>query len=387
MCDKNLKNNSDFLVRNKVSNISIITGSNGIGKTYFLKSLDKELQEKGKSSLFLSLKKINSLNNLKEQINPSLEYLVLDGLDELNSNIFEEIKNYLFSIDNKKLIISSRKDFLQKSNMFNAHYDIYELMPFADYTVQDILKQHSIDKKTINDIYSLIKIPRFMNYVLEIKNEIKNLQSINKYDLLDILVNKHLDILNTRSSIFIEKHIHKKILQTMALIMMMLGKMTLSLEELTVFLSKIDSLDIKTYILNKDIFETFSANQILLNDGLTISFECKEFLEFLAAKEIVENNLSNTDLYSLVIDNKNNSIDPFWFNTLSYIMTASSTYRKLLLDYIIINLENQDSLLDLLLNLTFSQQDIDFILHMLNPIIKQYTKLYQYIDIHNNINI
>ena len=381
--DKNLKNNSDFLERNKISNISIITGSNGIGKTFFLESLKEELRKKGKSSLFLSLKKINSLDELKKQLNPSVEYLILDGLDELNTNIFQEIKDYLFSLNNAKLIISSRKDFLQKSSMFNIHYNIYELMPFADYTVQEILKKNSIDKKTVTDIYSLIKIPRFMNYILEIKNEIKDLHSINKYNLLDILVNKHLDILNNRSSICIEKHIHKKILQSMALIMMMLGKMNITLDEFTVFLSKIDSLDIKTYILNKDIFETFSSNQILLNDGSTISFECKEFLEFLAAKEIIENNLSNSDLYSLVFDNKNNCINSLWFNTLSYIITESSTYKKLILDYITINLEKQDSLLDLLLNLTLSQQDLGFILHILNTIIKQYTKLYQYIDIHN----
>ena len=55
--DKNLKNNSDFLERNKISNISIITGSNGIGKTFFLESLKEELRKKGKSSLFLSFKK------------------------------------------------------------------------------------------------------------------------------------------------------------------------------------------------------------------------------------------------------------------------------------------------------------------------------------------
>lgn len=381
--DKNLKNNSDFLERNKDSNISIITGSNGIGKTYFLENLEKEFQENGCQSQFIPLKKINSLDKLIEQIKSTSEYLILDGLDELSSNIFEEVKNYLFSINTQKLIISSRKDFLQKSNMFNAHYDIYELMPFADYTVQDILSQNSIDKKTVNDIYSLIKIPRFMNYVLEIKNEIKNLQLINKYDLLDIIVNKHLDILNNRSSIIIEKHIHKKILQTMALIMMMLGKMSLTLEEFTVLLSNIDSLDIKTYILNKDIFETFTANQILLNDGFSISFDCKELMEFLAAKEIVENNFSNEDLYSLVIDSKNDNIDPLWFNTLSYISTTSPIYRKLILDYILVNIEKKDSLLDLLFNLNLSHQDLDFILHIINPIIKQYTKLYQYIDIHD----
>lgn len=381
--DRNLINNSSFLNRNKKSFISIITGCNGIGKTAFLKRLECELNSTNKFAKFLSLKTINSLNELQSNISLSIEYIILDGLDELHSNIFQDLKNYLFSLNNKKIIISSRKDFLQKYNMLTGKYDIYELMPLADYTVQEILKKNSIDKKVISDISSLIKIPRFLTYVLEIKKEIKNLHSINKYELLDILVNKHLDILNDRASISIEKHIHKKILQTMALIMMMLGKMNLTIEEFTVFLSKIDSLDIKSYILNKDIFESFSTNQLLLNDGSTISFECKEFLEFLAAKEIIENNLSNSDLYSLVIDKKTNTIDPLWFNTLSYIITFSPIFRKLILDYVLIHIESQDSLLDLLLIINFTKNDLNFILPILKQLIMQYTKLYQYIDIHN----
>ena len=49
-------------------------------------------------------------------------------------------------------------------------------------------------------------------------------------------------------SVFQAYDIHKKILQSLALVMMMTGKSNLTMEEFTIFFSNINHLDIKSYV-------------------------------------------------------------------------------------------------------------------------------------------
>ena len=193
-------------------------------------------------------------------------------------NIIDDVVNYILSISNKKVIVSSRKDFLQKKYMLNVIYNVYEIMPIEEYKVKKVIEELDIEGLKTDNIMNLLKIPRFLLYIIDNIEQVKNLKKINKYNILSLIIENHLDTLNNRANTKIEKHIHRKILQSMALVMMMAGKINLTIEEFITFLSRINYLDIKSYILNENIIESFLNNQLLLNDGKILQFENKELI-------------------------------------------------------------------------------------------------------------
>lgn len=267
--------------------------------------------------------------------------------------------------------------------MLNVIYNVYEIMPIEECRVKQLIEELDIEDLKTNNIMNLLNTPRFLLYIIDNIEQIKNLKKINKYNILNLIIENHLDTLNSRANIKIEKHIHRKILQSTALVMMMAGKTNLTIEEFITFLSRINYLDIKSYILNENIIESFFNNQLILNDGKILQFENKELMEFLAAKEIIENDISNEHLYKMVI-NEENEIDSFWFNTITYLVCESKIYRKLILEYIYNNIEKQDNLINLIFNINFGIEDKEYIRIICNKLIFQYTKLYQYLSYADN---
>ena len=382
-----IRNINEFFNRIKsVTGISLIIGSNGIGKTYLLEELKKQFKTNSIKINFIKFKDYDSLDSIIKVIKLNSEFIIFDGLDEINSEIQNEVIDCILSIKNKNIIISSRKDFIQKRNLFDAKYNIYEIRQLEDYKIDNILKINGLNKDNYKKIYNLLKTPRFLTHLLDVKDIVKGKKIINKFDLLEMIINKHFDVVNQRASIKIETNIHKKILQSLALVMMMTGKSNMTMEEFTVFLSNINHLDIKSYILNKDIIESFLNNQNLLNYGDLISFENKEIMEFLAAKEIYDNNFSNKDLFDIVTLRESEEINVLWFNTISYLVSKSRIYYELIINYIFNNLHSHDNLLDLLLNLDFNFENDKLISKNIKKIVFQYTKLYQYMPFYENTN-
>lgn len=383
--DSKISNIEEFFERMKrVDGISLIIGSNGIGKTYLLEQLKVSFEKNKIDINYIKFRDFNDLGIIKSKITSSSEYVIFDGLDEINADIQNCVLEYVLSINNKKVIISSRRDFVQKKNLFDAKYNIYEIKPLEECIIDDILTINGLTEEKYKNIYNLLKTPRFLIHLLNVKDILKQKNNINKYDLLEMIINKHFDIVNERAVIKIETSIHKKVLQTLALVMMMTGKSNLTIEEFTIFLSNINCLDIKSYILNKDIIESFLNNQILLNYGNLIAFENKEIMEFLAAKEIFENSFSNKDLFDIVAIDNTNEINTLWFNTLSYLICKSKIYNDLVLNYVFNNLYMQENLLDLLLNIDFNFDKKNIVIENIWKIIFQYTKLYQYMPFYNN---
>ncbi len=379
-----IKNQVEFIsLLKKRKGISIITGNNGIGKTYLLKLINAKFIEENKKTKLIELKKYNTLNEIENEILDEHEIIIFDGLDEININIIDNVISYIFSISNKKVIVSSRKDFLQKNNMLNVIYNVYEIMPIEEYKVKQFIEDLDMENLKTDNIMNLLKIPRFLLYIIDNIEQVKNLKKVNKYNILSLIIENHLDTLNSRANIKIEKHIHRRILQSTSLVMMMAGKTNLTIEEFITFLSRINYLDIKSYILNENIIESFLNNQLILNDGKILQFENKELMEFLAAKEIIENGISNEHLYKMVI-NEEKEIDSFWFNTITYLVCESKIYRKLILEYIYNNIEKQDNLINLLFNINFEIEDQEYAKIVSNKLIFQYTKLYQYLSYSDN---
>lgn len=377
-----VRNINEFIQRiENFNEITLIIGSNGVGKSYLLENIKKYYEANGLYVNFIKFKEFTSAKKIIEQCSADSDYLILDGLDEINENIQNSILEFVFSIRNKKVIVSSRKDFAQKVGLINIEYNIYEIEQLRDYEVDKILTKKKIDIYSYKRLYNILKIPRFLISFLEVKDYVT--EDINKYDLLEMIINKHFNKLKERTKIKIEVNIHKKILQALALIMMMTGKINLTMEEFTNFMSNIKHLDIKSYILNKDIIDTFLNNQVLLNNGNIISFENKEVMEFLAAREIYENNFSNKELFDIVSIANTGEIDSFWFNTLSYLICKSKVYYDLILNYTFKKLSFQDNLLDFLLSIDYNQDTDAMAAKNIKDFILQYTKLYQYMSLHS----
>lgn len=380
-----INNIEEFFERIKsIDGISLVIGSNGIGKTYLLEELKKYFELDKIDVNLIRFRDYDNLDSIKGAITSTSKYIIFDGLDEINSNVQNNVLEYVLSIKNKNVIVSSRRDFVQKRNLFDAKYNIYEIRQLEEYRIDNILKSNGLNKENYKNIYNLLKIPRFLIHLLNVKDIVEEKSNINKFDLLEMIVNRHFDVVNERAAIKIETNIHKKILQSLALVMMMTGKSNLTMEEFTIFLSNINHLDIKSYILNKDIIESFLNNQILLNYGNLIGFENKEIMEFLAAKEIFENEFSNKNLFDIVTIKDTNEINTLWFNTISYLISKSKIYYDLVLNYVFSNLHLQDNLLDLLLSIDYNFDAKDIITENIEKFIFQYTKLYQYMPFYDN---
>ena len=228
------------------------------------------------------------MESIKCATNCASQNIIFDGLDEININIQRETLKYILGLKGKNIIVSSRKDFAQKMNLIGINYNVYELRVLEDNKVNEILGNNGLQKENFIGIYNLLKIPRFLNYLLSIELDLKENKRLTKLDLMEKIIDKHFSESNDRAVVKIEINIHKKILQSLALVIMMMGKSNITTKEFTIFISNINHLDIKNYLLNKDIFESFLNNQLLLNNNF-IAFENKEIMEFLAANEIYEN--------------------------------------------------------------------------------------------------
>ena len=122
------------------NNLSIITGSNGIGKTHMLKEIGKELDNRKLTYTMINLKEYNSFDSFKNDFEEEKNIVLLDGLDELNINIVNNVKDYIFNCKEKIIILSSRKDCLQKYNLIGQNYNTYELSTIPIYKIKEVLK-------------------------------------------------------------------------------------------------------------------------------------------------------------------------------------------------------------------------------------------------------
>lgn len=175
--ENTIKNQSEFIsLLKKRKGISIITGNNGIGKTYLLKQINNKLIEENKRVKLIQLKNCNTLNEIENEIMDEHEIIIFDGLDEININIVDSVINYIFTIKNKNIIVSSRKDFLQKNNMLNVIYNVYEIMPIEECRVKQLIEELDIKDLKTNDIMNLLKIPRFLLYIIDNIEQVKDLK-------------------------------------------------------------------------------------------------------------------------------------------------------------------------------------------------------------------
>ena len=364
--------------------LSIITGNNGVGKSYTLKELYTFYNNHEYKVQIFILKEISEIDEIIRELKRDTEIIIFDGLDEININIYKQIKEYIFKgLKDKKVIISSRKDLLMRDNMLNSQYNIYEVLPLYKKEVKNALKRKLEDSK-INSLMSVLGLPRYLKGLIENFDELKKCDNLTKYKIMNLMVEKDLEELNSRSNFVIEKDIHLKILQSLALSMMMAGKINITKEELTQFFSRIEQLDIKHYIISPSIINVFINNQVLLNNGKSIQFENKEVMEFLAAKEIIENRFSNDNLYKIVTD-VNKDINMFWFNVLSYLVCEDKVYKELLYKYIDDNLLKDYNVINLLEYLYFDN-NIEFAENIFIKALRAYTGTHQYLE-NNNTRI
>ncbi|MBD8921815.1 hypothetical protein EGR52_00005, partial [bacterium] len=166
-----INNIEEFFERIKsIDGISLVIGSNGIGKTYLLEELKKYFELDKIDVNLIRFRDYDNLDSIKGAITSTSKYIIFDGLDEINSNVQNNVLEYVLSIKNKNVIVSSRRDFVQKRNLFDAKYNIYEIRQLEEYRIDNILKSNGLNKENYKNIYNLLKTPRFLIHLLNVKD-------------------------------------------------------------------------------------------------------------------------------------------------------------------------------------------------------------------------
>ena len=143
-----IRNIDEFFERIKnISGISIIIGYNGIGKTYLLEMLRKKFNLCNIKIDLIKFRDYANLASIKQAVESAQKYIIFDGVDEINSNILPDILQYVLSIKDKNVIISSRKDFAQKRNLIDIKYNVYELKPLESHKIDSVLENNGLNKQ------------------------------------------------------------------------------------------------------------------------------------------------------------------------------------------------------------------------------------------------
>lgn len=182
-------------------NIAIL-GNGGQGKSQFLKMLYKDLYNKGKLPIFVSLQNFGlwqsenkaglqeyinfligfDISNIKNEIISDINndnkykdyFLLLDGLDEYDKNVANLVNNEILSISSKiQTIVTSR----YTHSIYLNTFAIYQIKKFDDIQIHKYLKL-ILDENEANqlnsllnqrqDIKSLGQIPLFLAFLVRL---------------------------------------------------------------------------------------------------------------------------------------------------------------------------------------------------------------------------
>lgn len=220
----------DLLLNASEQNKLAILGNGGQGKSQFLKMLYKDLYQKDKLPIFISLqdfglwqkgnaqrdlleyikyltgfeidniktKVIIQANNLNNTVNKDF-YLLLDGLDEYCGNYRNLLNNELFRNKlNFNIVIASRNT----CSMYLNNFDLLNIQAFSTQQILEYLlffldkpnadKLHSAIKSK-DDLYTLSKTPLFLALLCRIYKS--NPESINTIHSKSDFIQQIFDVL------------------------------------------------------------------------------------------------------------------------------------------------------------------------------------------------
>ncbi len=333
----------------------IVIGEPGVGKSELLKEINRHLIDKNEKAVLKEIKELKYFKNKNIfSTNPNLvdaSHLLLDALDEVNSNyfstIFSNILSYAKNSSGKNVIITCRKHHVLKNIVFpiNQNISFYEIAPFNLERVSLFLKTEcsnfsNISKTEISKI--LYKRYGFTVYhkipVLSIPRYLKMFSSLVSQNGIDKLKNLSRTFLYKH---FITNAVKQGLKKSKSFDQLVTIGLNYSvkveyivqcLERLALFMkvsriSRISKEDFVTFILESDfgiekqmLLEDFFNLTIIKDSGEYLEFDDSEFMEFLAAYGIKRIGRSDQIIYDLAVNDTVRQIYSTWRNTIGFLI-------------------------------------------------------------------
>ena len=355
----------------------IVTSGPGNGKSRLLKEVTAQATHYRREAAFVDLKKVHNENSSIEEfiqkyqkrpnkdvktsdgsINDFLKttdfqledtnncIVCLDALDEVKSegqeSIIGKIIDFHHDHPQVKIIISSRDYIYDRftDSFGELRPTVIKVFPFQRKEVTEFLNQSGFTANQIEQVllrfgpsYSIhvIDSPRILEIFVELtkKESLEKTLQMTKADLLDRFIYKKLEKedkkfnKNKRDAI-------KRTLERLALVMHIYQTREIKKDELATFFEDIPG-------INTKMGDEFYNRSLLIENEHTVQFENAEFQDYLAAKSIItlgEKHL-NQYVFDLAVNQKLDTIFPFWFNSLAYLVQLKPAFQSNFVDFVI----------------------------------------------------
>lgn len=351
----------------------IVIAEPGYGKTRLLKEVVLRASKHNKKAFFIDSKKVgddivsaikkcksiesnideNSLqkqsafSNTDEHSIDENTIICLDALDELPfSKLFgflEMVEMFIQENPNVQLFLSCRIHHIQKIDfdLQTLPFEYIELSKFGHYQISTYLENNLKNYKEIDQkiqdhgLNEFLSIPRYLYYFVELIRD-KNVDSVLKLTRIELFENfiyRKLDKERGGTIPHSQYDVIKRVLEKIAFLMKMYQVSQLSKDELLTVFEHIDSS--LGHILFRDDLLTILYDKSVLKDNLdSIEFENKEFLDFLAAKELLRFEHIEQIFFDLVFEPYLMEVYADWFYVMPFMFEQHEQLLSQFVDYL-----------------------------------------------------
>ncbi len=347
----------------------LIVGEPGIGKSELLKRQFNYLKDKNLPVAILDLKMLKFYANPDKIINDFFEIaiekisksqnnddelnlmengfdfkninnktLILDGLDEIDTEYFEVIFKEIINLNNKyknlNIFVSCRSYYVDKHKLLfsNTAFEVLNVLPFnyvqiANY-LEDIIDFNSFLKEyRESNLISFwgkntfLNTPRYLKYYRELIETIgfDKVKEFKRFELIEKVIyyrikNEVEKLKRKRKNSSYNIELIIQVLEKISLILEMQESNTISKEDFSQFF-----LESNFSLHNEISLAQLQQNTILKDFDKNLQFDNTEFQEYLAAKQISRTSKYEQIFYDLTIDENIKEFKHSWLNVLTFL--------------------------------------------------------------------
>lgn len=348
----------------------------GYGKTRLLKEVVLQASKYNKKAFFIDSKKVgddiasaikkcksidlnigestlqkqSSFSNTNEYELDENTIICLDALDELPfSKLFgflEMVEMFTQENPNVQLFLSCRIHHIQKIDfdLQTLPFEYIELSKFGHYQISAYLENNLKEYKAIDQkiqdhgLNEFLSIPRYLYYFVELIQDkpVDSVLKLTRIELFENFIYRKLDKERGGSIPHSQYDVIKRVLEKIAFLMKMYQVSQLSKDELLTVFEHIDSS--LGHILFRDDLLTILYDKSVLKDNLdSIEFENKEFLDFLAAKELLRFEYIEQIFFDLVFEPYLMEVYAEWFYVMPFLFEQHEQLLNQFVDYLVKN--------------------------------------------------
>jgi hypothetical protein len=282
---------------------NLIIGDPGAGKTLLLTKIQEHLNSIGLSTCVISLKDkdlSDSLSRFLDATGGQSKVLLLDGLDEVQGNLFPPVLQKIKEISDAQpeisVFLSSRSIFAYRYAAMFSDYRIITVSPFTQNQVTDYLVEAGNSRNEVdaflqrfvssNQSPLVIQIPRYLFLLSQFlkENGIRSVERLSRNQLFEHFIYSNLDLEDEKFNRN-RRSLTKRFLEKMALTMVVYQSNTITHDDFMTILDDLPS-DIKIATFAQVELQDFFDTSLLKDNHDSLEFDNVEFQEYLAAKEI-----------------------------------------------------------------------------------------------------